>query len=54
MASPTPETLDRLAADVAAGRIRVPVTATYALVDAADAFAAQAVGAIGKIAISVG
>ena len=53
MASPTPETLDRLSADVAAGRIRVPITATYALDDAANAFAAHAAGALGKLAISV-
>jgi NADPH:quinone reductase-like Zn-dependent oxidoreductase len=29
MANPSAQTLDRLAADVAAGRIRVPITATY-------------------------
>ena len=53
MASPTPETLDRLSADVAAGRLTVPITATYALDDAANAFAAHAAGALGKLAISV-
>ena len=47
-------TLDRLATDVEAGRIRVPVTATYTLDDAGDAFAAQAAGALGKLAITVG
>ncbi len=54
MASPTQETLDRLANDVASGRLRVPITRTYQLADAPAAFADFTAGAIGKLAIAVG
>ncbi|SHN39287.1 zinc-binding dehydrogenase [Cryptosporangium aurantiacum] len=53
MAAPTRETLDRLAADAAAGRLRVPVTRRYAFDDAATAFADFGAGALGKLAIDV-
>jgi NADPH:quinone reductase-like Zn-dependent oxidoreductase len=54
MATATPATLDRLAADVASGRIRLPVQATFDLHDVADAFAAFSAGSRGKIAVSIG
>jgi NADPH:quinone reductase-like Zn-dependent oxidoreductase len=53
MANPSAETLDRLAADVAAGRIRVPVTATYPLEQAPRALADYRAGALGKLAIQI-
>ncbi|RVX41337.1 NADPH:quinone reductase-like Zn-dependent oxidoreductase [Nonomuraea polychroma] len=53
MASPTVATLDRLATDVAAGRITVPVTRTYALAEVPAAFADFAAGTIGKLAVTV-
>lgn len=53
MASPTVATLDRLAADVAAGQITVPVTRTYALAEVPAAFADFAAGTIGKLAVTV-
>ncbi|SHN15337.1 NADP-dependent oxidoreductase [Cryptosporangium aurantiacum] len=53
MATPTRATLDRLAADAAAGRLRVPVTRRYAFDDAATAFADFGAGALGKLAIDV-
>jgi NADPH:quinone reductase-like Zn-dependent oxidoreductase len=53
MASPHTETLARLADDVAAGRIRVPITVTYPLAEADEAFAAFGRGSLGKIAITV-
>jgi NADPH:quinone reductase-like Zn-dependent oxidoreductase len=53
MASPGPATLERLSTDVAAGRIRVPITATYDFADVADAFAAYATGALGKLAVTI-
>lgn len=54
MADPTSVTLGRLAADVSEGRVRVPVTRTYSLDEAPDAFADFAAGSIGKLAVSVG
>jgi NADPH:quinone reductase-like Zn-dependent oxidoreductase len=53
MATPTADTLDRLAADVAAGRLTVPVTRTYPLAEAPAAFGDFAAGTLGKIAITV-
>jgi NADPH:quinone reductase-like Zn-dependent oxidoreductase len=52
-ANPAPATLDRLAADLAAGRISVPVTRTYPLDEVPAAFGAFAAGTRGKIAITV-
>ena len=54
MADPSTGTLDRLAADVASGHIRVPVTATYPLSDVPQAFTNYAAGALGKLAITLG
>jgi len=53
IANPSAETLQRLAADVAAGRIRVPVTATYTLEQAPQALTDYRSGALGKLAIQV-
>ena len=41
------------AADVAAGRIRVPITATYSLEEASQALEDYRAGAVGKLAIQV-
>ncbi|RSM89706.1 NADPH:quinone reductase [Kibdelosporangium aridum] len=54
MANPDPAKLSRLAADVAAGRVRVPIARTYPLDQLATAvsdFAAR--GVLGKLAIAV-
>lgn len=53
MANPSADTLTRLAADVAAGRIRVPVTATYSLDQAPQALTDYRSGALGKLAIQI-
>jgi len=53
MATPTVETLDRLAADVAAGTLSVPVGRTYALAEVPAAFADFAGGTLGKLAITL-
>ena len=53
MANPTADTLDRLAADLAAGRLTVPVARSYPLADVPAAFADFATGTLGKIAIVV-
>ena len=53
MANPSAETLQRLAADVAAGRVRVPITATYPLEQAPQALVDYGRGAVGKLAIQV-
>ncbi|MFS8478610.1 MAG: NADP-dependent oxidoreductase [Micromonosporaceae bacterium] len=53
MASPDAATLDRLAGDVVAGRLRVPITHRYDLADAPKALADFAGGALGKLAITV-
>lgn len=53
MADPTADTLDTLAADVASGKIRVPVTATFPLAETAKAFAAYGGGALGKLSVAV-
>jgi NADPH:quinone reductase-like Zn-dependent oxidoreductase len=53
MANPAGETLDRLAADVAAGRLRVPVARTYRLAEVPAAFGDFAGGTVGKLGITV-
>lgn len=53
MADPTPAILERLAADVVAGRIRVPITNSHPLTNAAQAFADYGQRTLGKLAISV-
>lgn len=53
LAQPTTETLDRLAADVAAGRLTVPVARTYPLTEVPTAFDHFTAGTVGKIAITV-
>jgi NADPH:quinone reductase-like Zn-dependent oxidoreductase len=53
MANPTGETLDRLAADVADGKLTVPVERTYALDEVPAAFDDFTSGTRGKIAITV-
>jgi NADPH:quinone reductase-like Zn-dependent oxidoreductase len=52
-ATPTVATLDRLAADVAAGRITVPVSRNYALADVPAALADFAAGTVGKLAVTI-
>lgn len=52
-ANPAPETLDRLAADVAAGRLSVPVERSYPLAEVPAALDAFAAGTRGKITITV-
>lgn len=53
MANPSSATLDRLAADVASGRLTVPVARTYPLADVTAAFGDFAAGTLGKIVITV-
>jgi NADPH:quinone reductase-like Zn-dependent oxidoreductase len=53
MAHPTPDTLDKLAADLADGTLTVPVARTYALHEVPEAFGDFAGGTLGKIAITV-
>lgn len=52
-ANPTAETLDRVAADVAAGRLSVPVKRTYRLAEVPAALDEFAAGTCGKIGIVV-
>jgi NADPH:quinone reductase-like Zn-dependent oxidoreductase len=52
MADSNAQTLTRLAADAASGALRVPVTATYGLDQAPEAFAAFGAGALGKLAVT--
>ncbi|GAB2893090.1 NADP-dependent oxidoreductase [Streptomyces mayteni] len=52
MADPNARTLSTLAEQTASGALRVPVTATYPLERAPEAFAAFAAGTLGKIAIT--
>jgi NADPH:quinone reductase-like Zn-dependent oxidoreductase len=52
-ANPDAATLDRLAAEVAAGRLKTPIEQTYALDRVGEAFAAFAAGTRGKLAVSV-
>jgi NADPH:quinone reductase-like Zn-dependent oxidoreductase len=53
MANPAPGTLDRLAGEVAAGRLTVPVGRTYRLTDVPAAFGDFAGGTLGKLGITV-
>ncbi|MCP2323939.1 NADPH:quinone reductase-like Zn-dependent oxidoreductase [Hamadaea flava] len=53
MATPSGATLDRLAADLAAGRLTVPVARAYPLAEVPAAFGDFATGTLGKIAITV-
>ncbi|MFF7337382.1 NADP-dependent oxidoreductase [Streptomyces sp. NPDC008163] len=52
MAEPDAQTLTTLAEKAASGALRVPVTATFPLEQAADAFAAFGAGTLGKIAVT--
>jgi NADPH:quinone reductase-like Zn-dependent oxidoreductase len=52
-ANPDTATLDRLAADVVAGRLRVPIQRTYQLDELGQAMADYAAGTLGKLAVSV-
>jgi NADPH:quinone reductase-like Zn-dependent oxidoreductase len=53
LADPQRATLDRLAADVVSGRVRVPISRTYELADAPRALADFTGGTLGKLAVSV-
>ncbi|MCW3842569.1 NADP-dependent oxidoreductase [Micromonospora yasonensis] len=52
LGSPAPETLDRLAGDVAAGRVRVPVSHRYELAEVPQALSDFS-GVLGKLAVTV-
>ncbi|MFF4357627.1 NADP-dependent oxidoreductase [Streptomyces sp. NPDC001604] len=52
MADPNAQTLTALAEQAAAGALRVPVTATYPLEQAPQAFAAFGAGTLGKLAVT--
>ena len=54
VADPQEKVLDRLATDVAGGRLRVPVTRTYALAEVPTALADFRKGTVGKFAVAVG
>ncbi|MGV9306540.1 NADP-dependent oxidoreductase [Nonomuraea sp. NPDC003727] len=54
MADPSPATLAFLAAEVVAGRLRVPLARAYDLADGAQAVADFTGGTVGKIAVTVG
>jgi len=53
MANPDPATLDRLAADAVAGRLRVPITRSYGLTDVPKALADFSAGTLGKLAVTL-
>ena len=53
LADPDVATLERLAADVANGRIKLPITRTYPLEEARQALADFPAGTVGKFAVSV-
>ena len=52
-AQPVTETLERLAAAVVDGTVRVPIARTYALADVPQAFADFARGKLGKLAVDL-
>jgi NADPH:quinone reductase-like Zn-dependent oxidoreductase len=52
-ATPDAATLDRLAAEVAAGRLKTPIQQTYPLDQVGEAFAAFGSGTRGKLAIAI-
>ena len=54
MAVPDPALLERLAADVAAGRLSVRIQRTYRLEQVPEALADFAAGKLGKLAITIG
>jgi NADPH:quinone reductase len=54
VAAPSASLLERLAADAAAGRLRVPVQRTYRLDQVPEAIADFATGTLGKLAIAIG
>ncbi|MET9244049.1 NADP-dependent oxidoreductase [Nonomuraea sp. NPDC003709] len=53
MADPNPDTLARLAADAAAGRLRVPVARAYPLAEAPRAVSDFTAGTVGKLAVTI-
>jgi NADPH:quinone reductase-like Zn-dependent oxidoreductase len=53
IADPAQRSLDRLASDVGAGRLRVPISRTYPLSDAPQALDDFAGGTLGKFAVTV-
>jgi NADPH:quinone reductase-like Zn-dependent oxidoreductase len=53
MANPDAATLERLAADVASGALRVPITRTYPLEETPQALADFTAGSLGKLAITL-
>lgn len=53
MASPDAATLDRLAADVASGALRVPITRSYALAEVPQALADFGAPHHGKLAVTI-
>jgi NADPH:quinone reductase-like Zn-dependent oxidoreductase len=53
-ATPHRANLERLAADVVAGRIRIPVQRTYTLDEVPQAFVDFAAGTVGKLAVVIG
>lgn len=53
MADPNPDTLARLAADAAEGRLRVPVARTYPLAEAPRAIIDFTAGTVGKLAVLI-
>jgi NADPH:quinone reductase len=53
MAMQTPESLHRLATDVAAGKLRVPVRRTYALQEVPKAISDFAAGSLGKFGVTI-
>ncbi|MFE7935583.1 zinc-binding dehydrogenase, partial [Streptomyces sp. NPDC057456] len=50
--APNTHKMSALAEQVASGALRVPVTATYPLEQAPQAFAAFGAGALGKLAVT--
>jgi NADPH:quinone reductase-like Zn-dependent oxidoreductase len=54
IADPQRRTLERLASDVVAGRLRVPITRTYALADVPRALDDFAKGTVGKFSVTTG
>jgi NADPH:quinone reductase len=54
VAMPTADVLDRLAGDVATGKLRVSVQRTYQLEDVPQAIEDYAKGSLGKLAITIG
>ncbi|NUT33138.1 MAG: NADP-dependent oxidoreductase [Hamadaea sp.] len=53
VADPRPDVLDRLAADVLGGALRMPVQHTYALDEVPKAFGDFAAGTLGKLAVRI-